>query len=86
MMFELRKLAVKPTAEPIPPERLISEDHCINCGHLYNDHLVSMNTIQTGECEHCKCHEPETADRGSLWDEIAKLRAERDAAGGAGDD
>lgn len=72
-MFELEKLTVKPTAPAIPPERLISEQHCVNCGHLYNDHLVGMNTVQTGECRHCVCHEPETASRERLWEDRVAL-------------
>lgn len=82
--FTLRKLEVKPTAEPVVPERLIGRENCVNCGHLYCEHLVGMNTVQTGECEHCRCYHPECADEDALWDEVDTLKAElADAIGRA---
>ena len=66
----------KPDA--VEPDRVISDRHCVNCGHLYYDHLVAMNTIQTGECKHCRCYHPETASREQLWREVEQLTAELD--------
>ena len=73
-MFELERLKVKPSAPAIPLERPTHEDACMNCGHDYYDHLVSMHTAQTGECRLCVCREPETARKDDLWDEIKRLR------------
>jgi hypothetical protein len=74
--WKLESLTVKPTEPAIAQERLISSEHCVNCGHLYYDHLVGMNTVQTGECRLCVCHQPETASKERVWEEHADLKAE----------
>mgnify|MGYP005607901911 CR=1 FL=1 len=72
----MKNMTHKPDA--VEPDRVISNKHCVNCGHLYYDHLVAMNTTQTGDCKHCRCYHPETASREQLWREVGQLTAELD--------
>lgn len=76
--FSLKQHPIQYSERPsyVTPKRLLTEAHCTECGHLYDEHLVGMNTVQTGECLHCKCVMPETAGRDELWEEIALLREE----------
>ncbi len=73
--WKLESLTVKPTEPAVAPDRLISDHHCVNCGHAYFDHLVGMNTVQTGQCRLCQCFEAETASKDRLWEDHADLTA-----------
>lgn len=56
----------------------LKRNSCMECGHDYYRHEVSINTRQRGICleDGCKCVNPETPCKDEMWDEIERLQAE----------